>query len=97
MIWGWGGQDSMALQGREEVITCLAGSTRSASNAWLGAGGWAGWRWVDAGCLDPCPLPSHLASPACSGRIVEFAEKPKGDALKKMQVDTTILGLDAEA
>ncbi|PSC75177.1 ADP-glucose pyrophosphorylase small subunit isoform A [Micractinium conductrix] len=32
-----------------------------------------------------------------SGRIVEFAEKPKGDALKAMQVDTTILGLDAAA
>ncbi|CAI5491468.1 unnamed protein product [Closterium sp. Naga37s-1] len=31
-----------------------------------------------------------------TGRIVEFAEKPKGDALKAMQVDTTILGLDAE-
>ena len=31
-----------------------------------------------------------------SGRIVEFAEKPKGDALKAMQVDTTVLGLDAE-
>ncbi|PRW60444.1 ADP-glucose pyrophosphorylase small subunit isoform A [Chlorella sorokiniana] len=31
-----------------------------------------------------------------SGRIVEFAEKPKGDALKRMQVDTTILGLDKE-
>jgi hypothetical protein len=30
------------------------------------------------------------------GRIVEFAEKPSGDALKAMQVDTTILGLDAE-
>jgi len=30
------------------------------------------------------------------GRIIEFAEKPKGDALKAMQVDTTILGLDAE-
>ncbi|GBG61446.1 hypothetical protein CBR_g21791 [Chara braunii] len=30
------------------------------------------------------------------GRIVEFAEKPKGDALKHMQVDTTILGLDEE-
>ncbi|KAL2651324.1 hypothetical protein R1flu_019452 [Riccia fluitans] len=28
------------------------------------------------------------------GRIVEFAEKPKGDALKAMAVDTTILGLD---
>jgi len=32
-----------------------------------------------------------------SGRIIEFAEKPKGEALKKMQVDTTILGLDKEA
>ncbi|CAI5478511.1 unnamed protein product [Closterium sp. Yama58-4] len=31
-----------------------------------------------------------------TGRIVEFAEKPKGEALKAMQVDTTILGLDAE-
>lgn len=30
------------------------------------------------------------------GRIVEFAEKPKGDALRAMAVDTTILGLDAE-
>ncbi len=32
-----------------------------------------------------------------SGRVVEFSEKPKGDALKAMQVDTTQLGLDAEA
>lgn len=31
-----------------------------------------------------------------SGRIVDFSEKPKGDALKQMEVDTTILGLDAE-
>jgi glucose-1-phosphate adenylyltransferase len=31
-----------------------------------------------------------------SGRIVDFSEKPKGDALKQMQVDTTTLGLDAE-
>ena len=31
-----------------------------------------------------------------SGRITDFAEKPKGDALKAMQVDTTVLGLDAE-
>eukprot|EP00250_Pteridium_aquilinum_P014484 c22019_g2_i1 orf=553-2169(-) len=30
------------------------------------------------------------------GRIVEFAEKPKGEFLKAMQVDTTILGLDEE-
>jgi glucose-1-phosphate adenylyltransferase len=32
-----------------------------------------------------------------SGRIVEFAEKPKGDELKAMQVDTTILGLDPKS
>ena len=30
-----------------------------------------------------------------SGRIVEFAEKPKGAALDAMRVDTTALGLDA--
>ena len=30
------------------------------------------------------------------GRIVEFSEKPKGDALKKMEVDTQSLGLSAE-
>ena len=30
-----------------------------------------------------------------SGKILEFAEKPSGDALKAMQVDTTVLGLDA--
>eukprot|EP01023_Acetabularia_acetabulum_P021340 TRINITY_DN2118_c0_g3_i1.p1 TRINITY_DN2118_c0_g3~~TRINITY_DN2118_c0_g3_i1.p1 ORF type:complete len:512 (-),score=120.16 TRINITY_DN2118_c0_g3_i1:311-1846(-) len=28
--------------------------------------------------------------------VIDFAEKPKGDALQAMQVDTTILGLDAE-
>ncbi|CAN6450467.1 unnamed protein product [Victoria cruziana] len=28
------------------------------------------------------------------GRIIEFAEKPKGEQLKAMRVDTTILGLD---
>jgi len=31
-----------------------------------------------------------------TGKIIDFAEKPKGDALKAMAVDTTILGLDAE-
>lgn len=31
-----------------------------------------------------------------TGRIIDFSEKPKGDALKKMAVDTTTLGLDAE-
>lgn len=29
-----------------------------------------------------------------TGRIIEFAEKPKGDALQAMKVDTTVLGLD---
>lgn len=28
------------------------------------------------------------------GRVTEFAEKPKGDALKSMRVDTTVLGVD---
>jgi len=31
-----------------------------------------------------------------SGRVVDFCEKPKGDALASMQVDTTILGLTPE-
>lgn len=31
-----------------------------------------------------------------TGRIVSFSEKPKGDALKQMQVDTTKLGLTAQ-
>ena len=31
-----------------------------------------------------------------SGRVVEFSEKPKGDELKNMRVDTTKLGLDAQ-
>lgn len=31
-----------------------------------------------------------------SGRITDFSEKPKGEALKQMQVDTTVLGLSAE-
>lgn len=30
------------------------------------------------------------------GRIIDFSEKPKGEALKQMQVDTTILGLTPE-
>ncbi len=32
-----------------------------------------------------------------SGRVVDFSEKPKGDALKAMEVDTSILGLDPQA
>lgn len=31
-----------------------------------------------------------------AGRVVDFSEKPKGHALKQMQVDTTILGLDSQ-
>lgn len=31
-----------------------------------------------------------------NGRIIDFSEKPKGDALKQMQVDTTTLGLTPE-
>jgi len=31
-----------------------------------------------------------------SGKVVDFSEKPTGDALTKMQVDTTTLGLTAE-
>lgn len=31
-----------------------------------------------------------------AGRVVDFSEKPKGEALKAMQVDTTVLGLSAE-
>lgn len=31
-----------------------------------------------------------------SGRIIEFKEKPKDDALESMRVDTTMLGLSAE-
>jgi glucose-1-phosphate adenylyltransferase len=30
------------------------------------------------------------------GRVIDFSEKPKGEALAKMQVDTTILGLTSE-
>eukprot|EP00798_Chlamydomonas_sp_ICE-L_P007954 gene7954-1170_t len=30
-----------------------------------------------------------------SGRVIDFAEKPKGNALTSMQVDTTVLGVDA--
>ncbi|HYY24127.1 MAG TPA: glucose-1-phosphate adenylyltransferase [Candidatus Udaeobacter sp.] len=31
-----------------------------------------------------------------TGRVISFSEKPKGDALKAMQVDTTVLGLPAD-
>jgi glucose-1-phosphate adenylyltransferase len=31
-----------------------------------------------------------------NGRVISFSEKPKGDALKAMRVDTTVLGLSPE-
>ncbi|BDA72061.1 glucose-1-phosphate adenylyltransferase [Rivularia sp. IAM M-261] len=31
-----------------------------------------------------------------SGRVIDFSEKPKGDALKQMQVDTSVLGLSEQ-
>lgn len=31
-----------------------------------------------------------------SGRVIDFSEKPKGEALTKMQVDTSVLGLSQE-
>ncbi|AFZ25666.1 glucose-1-phosphate adenylyltransferase [Cylindrospermum stagnale PCC 7417] len=31
-----------------------------------------------------------------SGRVIDFSEKPKGEALDKMRVDTTVLGLTKE-
>jgi glucose-1-phosphate adenylyltransferase len=31
-----------------------------------------------------------------NGRVVSFSEKPKGDALKEMRVDTKVLGLSAD-
>jgi glucose-1-phosphate adenylyltransferase len=30
------------------------------------------------------------------GKVIDFSEKPEGNALKQMQVDTTVLGLSAE-
>lgn len=52
----------------------------------------------------PSPPPGPLTFPPsptvpqidATGRIVGFAEKPKGDALKAWAVDTTILGLTKE-
>jgi glucose-1-phosphate adenylyltransferase len=31
-----------------------------------------------------------------NGRVIDFSEKPKGDALANMRVDTTVLGLSKE-
>jgi len=53
---------------------------------------------ITVGCL---PMDDERASDFglmkidSTGRIIEFSEKPEGDALKAMQVDTTILGLTA--
>jgi len=47
------------------------------------------------------PVPADSASEFgllktdAAGRIVEFSEKPKGDALESMRVDTTTMGLNA--
>jgi glucose-1-phosphate adenylyltransferase len=53
---------------------------------------------ITIGCL-PCDEARAsdfgLMKINAEGRIVEFAEKPKGEALRAMQVDTTVLGLDA--
>lgn len=38
-----------------------------------------------------------LLKTSAAGEIVEFKEKPKGDALRSMLVDTTNFGLDADA
>jgi glucose-1-phosphate adenylyltransferase len=52
--------------------------------------------------LSVVPIEEKLASSFglmkidAGGRIVDFSEKPKGDALQQMRVDTTTLGLTAE-
>jgi ADP-glucose pyrophosphorylase len=39
------------------------------------------------------PFPSQIDD---NRKVLSFAEKPKGDALKAMKVDTTVLGLSKE-
>jgi glucose-1-phosphate adenylyltransferase len=52
--------------------------------------------------LSVVPVDEHRASDFGlmkidkSGRVTSFSEKPKGDALKAMRVDTTVLGLPAK-
>lgn len=46
-------------------------------------------------CDGATAVPGFLEILRCN-ILQDFAEKPKGEALKKMQVDTTALGLDAE-
>ena len=50
----------------------------------------AACRCARADRLRPPPSPTQIDA---TGRIIGFAEKPKGDALKAWAVDTTILGL----
>ncbi|KAF6146257.1 hypothetical protein GIB67_011729 [Kingdonia uniflora] len=45
---------------------------------------------------EKCATPFGLMKIDEECRIIEFAEKPKGEQLKEMKVDTTILGLDDE-
>ncbi|MCM1984626.1 glucose-1-phosphate adenylyltransferase [Lyngbya confervoides] len=48
--------------------------------------------------IDPARASSFgLMKIDASGRIIDFSEKPEGDALQQMQVDTTTLGLSPEA
>jgi glucose-1-phosphate adenylyltransferase len=52
--------------------------------------------------LSVVPVDEHRASDFGlmkidkTGRVISFSEKPKGDALKAMRVDTTVLGLPAK-
>jgi glucose-1-phosphate adenylyltransferase len=52
--------------------------------------------------LSVVPVDEHRASDFGlmkidkTGRVISFSEKPKGDALKTMRVDTTVLGLPAK-
>ncbi len=52
--------------------------------------------------LSVVPVTEKLASSFglmkidAAGRVIDFSEKPKGDALKQMQVDTSTLGLTPE-
>ncbi len=47
-------------------------------------------------CDEAAATDFGLLKADASGRIVEFREKPKGDELQSMRVDTTKLGLNAE-
>jgi hypothetical protein len=51
-----------------------------------------GWEVGPAAELPDAILPRRRRRPPprAQGRVVEFAEKPKGDALKAMAVDTTV-------